>query len=330
MATRITIVHHGHCFDGMASAALLGRYLREVHAPAELEFRGIDHQPGGSHVPEDTLSGEVNAVVDFRYTTSPRLTWFFDHHASGIVGDEERRHFEADRSNAKFFDPTYGSCCKLIRDVLAERFGFEAPELAELVRWAHLIDTARFPDAETAVALKEPATQLMTVLEVHGDDRFLAPRIAQLMEGRSVEEIALDETVQSLLTPLRARHAEALAAIESTATDLGGVVTFDLGARVGDRYNKFIPYWLFPDSRYCVGVTIGHRRAKVSVGSNPWASQPRTHDISALCAKYGGGGHPAVGAVSFRAEEIETARKVAAEIAAALREEPSDRESGPV
>ena len=315
----IVIGYHGHCFDGMTSAALLTRFLQRLLRD-ELSFRyvGLDHQPGGSHVPEKILSGEINAVVDFRYSVSDKLSWWFDHHLSGIVGDAERAHFEADRSGQKFFDPSYGSCSKLVLDVARERFGVELDVHPELVRWAHIIDTAGFSSAQEAVELADPALQLMTVIEVHGDDAFLAPRIARLAAGSGVAELVAEDSVQSLLAPLLAAHAQTCEVIKTRAVERDGVVFFDLAGSGDDRYNKFIPYWLFPHSRYCVAVTAGRARSKVSVGSNPWAPVPRTHNIAELCARYGGGGHAVVGAVSLKADELERAREIARAVVAEL------------
>jgi hypothetical protein len=321
MTKKITIAYHGHCFDGMCSAAVLTRFLREREREGEdleLEYRGLDHQPGGSFVPEALLAGQENAVVDFRYTTSPKLTWFFDHHQSGIVGADERASFDGDTSGKKFFDPTYGSCCKLIADVARDRFSLELPELRDMVGWADMIDAARFPSAAMPVELKEAALRLMTVVEVHGSDKFLAPRIEKLSRGASLDEIAADPDVAARLVPLLVQHQETLTVIRERARHEHGVVSFDLVGVAGDRYNKFIPYWLFPESRYCVAVTAGKHRSKVSVGSNPWAHVPRTHDISAICASYGGGGHPVVGAVSLPPTDVERARVIAKEIAAIL------------
>lgn len=319
MSTKITIAYHGHCFDGMSSAAVLTQFFRERYgADAEFTYKGLDHQPGGSFVPNDVLSGEQNAVVDFRYTTSPALTWFFDHHKSGIVGDEEAAHFAGDTSGQKFFNPTYGSCCKLIADIARETFKHESTGLQDLIGWADLIDAARFPSASMPVELKEAALKLMTVVEVHGTDKFLSPRIEKLSRGVSLDEIASDKEVQDLLRPLLSLHEKTLEAIRARAKCENGVVHFDLVGLGSDRYNKFIPYWLFPESRYCVATTAGKSRAKVSVGSNPWATVPRTHDISALCAKYGGGGHPVVGAVSVPPNEVERARTIAKEIVETL------------
>ena len=319
----VVVGYHGHCFDGMASAALFARFVREREGPdVAVTYRGLDHQPGGSHVPEAILTGDVNAVVDFRYTTSPKLTWWFDHHRTGIVGEEERAAFEADGSGRKFFDPDCGSCCKLIADVLAERFGFRAPELDDLVQWAHRIDSAAFPDPDAAMDLSVPALRLMTVIEAHGDDALLVPRIDRLARGERLEDLAEEHEVKKRFRPLERAHRRAVKVIAERAKVEGGVVSFDLSDRGhgDDRYGKFVPYRLFPDVRYCVAVTAGPKRVKVSVGSNPWASVPRTHDISAICTRYGGGGHPMVGAVSLPAADLERARVIAAEIAATLRD----------
>jgi hypothetical protein len=319
MTRKFTIAYHGHCFDGMCSAAVLTRLIRAREGEdVAFTYRGLDHQPGGSFVPEAVLDGEENAVVDFRYTTSPKLTWFFDHHQSGIVGPEERANFDADTSGRKFFDPTYGSCCKLIADVARDCFGLAFPELDPLVGWADVIDAARFPSAAMPVELREPALRLMTVVEVHGSDGFLAPRIERLSRGATLDELAADADVAARLAPLLVQHEETLALIRDRARLESGVVLFDLVGVGGDRYNKFIPYWLFPEARYCVAVTAGKQRAKVSVGSNPWAPVPRTHDISAICARYGGGGHPVVGAVSLPPGEIERARTIAREVVGML------------
>ena len=315
MSNDVVIGYHGHCFDGMSSASVLTHLLRTLEG-RELGFHyhGLDHQPGGSHVPDKILTGAINAVVDFRYTTSAQLTWFFDHHVSGIVGDEERAHFDADRSGRKFFDPGYGSCCKLIADTALSRFGIDLTPLDGLIHWADIIDAARFSSAQQAVELREPALQLMTVIETHGDDAFLAPRIRRLADGVPLDEIATDASVQQLFVPLSAEHRRNCDAIAERAKLIAGVVHFDLVGSGQDRYNKFIPYWLFPESRYCVAVTASRARAKISVGSNPWAKVPRTHNIAEICARYGGGGHPVVGAISLASTEIERARTIAQEV----------------
>ena len=71
---------------------------------------------------------------------------------------------------------------------------------------------------------------------------------------------------------------------------------------------------------YSVSVSLSSFRSKVSVGSNPWAPRPRAHDLATICERYGGGGHAVVAAISLAPEELETARKIAAEIVEELRQ----------
>jgi len=320
MTRSLVIGYHGHCFDGMCSAAVLTRVLRVLEGDdLSIAYHGLEHRPGGSFVPDDMLSGDLNAVVDYRYTMNEKLSWWFDHHESGLVGDQERAHFARDRSGRKFFDPAYGSCCKLIADVAAQRLGVALPDLGAMIAWADMIDAARFPDARTAVELAAPALQLMTVIEAFGDDRFLVPRIGALAQGASIDELAAEPTVQKLFAPLREQHQKTLEAIRNGARCERGVVSFDLVGGGSDRYNKFIPYYLFPEARYAVAVSASKVRAKVSVGSNPWSGAPLTHNVAEICAKYGGGGHRYVGAVSLPAADVAKAREIAREIAATLK-----------
>ena len=77
---RLRILHHGSCFDGASSAG--------VFEPVEVMFTPMDHKEAGPAIPPDLLDGEVNACVDFRYTSDPRLHWWFDHHASTFQSAE--------------------------------------------------------------------------------------------------------------------------------------------------------------------------------------------------------------------------------------------------
>jgi len=85
-----------------------------------------------------------------------------------------------------------------------------------------------------------------------------------------------------------------------------------------ESVGKFVTYALFPDSVYSVIVGLLKNGSKISVGYNPWSGHARDRDISEICARYGGGGHPVVGGISFPNTELERARRVARDIAAEL------------
>jgi len=129
----------------------------------------------------------------------------------------------------------------------------------------------------------------------------------------------IQEGIQAVYQPLYQRHLESLDIIRREARCDDGVVFFDLIKDGVEGYNKFIPYYLFPQSIYTVSVSTSSFRTKVSVGSNPWAVKPVSHNLATICERYGGGGHPGVGAISFEIGAIEQARKAAEEIAAELK-----------
>ena len=312
------ILYHDHCFDGAASAAFFTRFLESKFYPeARFEFTGLAHKASQLFEPS-LFDGDVNAIVDFKYSTDPRLTWWFDHHQSAFLTPEDAEHFRRDTSGRKMYDPSFRSCTKYIATVAKDRFGFEAPDLADLVAWADIIDGAQYANAKEAVELGEPAMRLTLVIEgSHGSETV--QKIIRKMRHEPLAAIAADPDIQAVYQPLYQRHLESLDIIRREARCDDGVVFFDLIKDGVEGYNKFIPYYLFPQSIYTVSVSTSSFRTKVSVGSNPWAVKPVSHNLATICERYGGGGHPGVGAISFEIGAIEQARKAAEEIAAELK-----------
>ncbi|HSD19631.1 MAG TPA: phosphoesterase [Anaeromyxobacter sp.] len=320
---QLKVLYHGNCFDGCASAALFSRFFAEREGTRLSEVRHVPLQHGtGEAFPAGAFDADVNACVDFRFSASPALHWWFDHHASAFPTAHDRDVFERDTSGQKFWDPTAPSCTGFIARTLGERFEWRADDLAELVRWADVIDAARFDSPATAVRLEEPALRIMTLLEATKDPSIPA-RLIEALQHRPLAEVAAEPWVVRPLEPILARHAEAIDVYRRLARVEDGVVTIDLSDTPIESANKFIAYELFPEARYTVVVSRDPKRAKVSVGSNPWARPARAHDISKLCERYGGGGHPVVGAVSLAPDRLEAARRVAGEIAQTLRTEPT-------
>ena len=110
------------------------------------------------------------------------------------------------------------------------------------------------------------------------------------------------------------QHNKMVELIKEKASYEKGVVSFDLTDNLVDGYNKFIPYYFYPETTYNVSLTRGSKRVKISVGSNPWAKRPRTHNIAEICERYGGGGHAVVGAVSLAPDDIEKGKQFMREI----------------
>ena len=310
---RVRILYHDHCFDGAASAAFFSRFFEARFASdSTFEFTGLAHK--ASQLFEDSyFDGDVNAIVDFKYSPSPRLSWWFDHHQSAFLSPEDAEHFKLDRTGQKLYDPSFRSCTMFIATITREQFGFDPPDLAELVRWADIIDGAQYASAQAAVELREPAMQLTLVIEgAQGSGAI--HKIIRWMRTERLEDIITKPEVRELYAPLYERHLRSIDIIRRQATSRDGVIFFDLIGQELEGYNKFIPYYLYPDSTYTVSVSTSSFRTKVSVGSNPWATETPAHNLATICERYGGGGHARVGAISFEIGAVEQARQVAAEI----------------
>ena len=312
------VLYHDHCFDGAASAAFFSRVIAgAVHPDAEFRYTGMAHRACQTF-DAALFDGDENAIVDFKYSSNPRLTWWFDHHQSAFLTPEDTEHYRRDTSGRKLYDPSYKTCTTFICDVAGERFGFHAPDLADLVHWSLIIDGAQYADARTAVELGEPAMKLTLVIEA-AKGSGIVHRIIGWMQSRQMAEIISEPEVQALYQPLYQHHLESIEIIKNRAHQEDGVVFFDLAGYEMEGYNKFIPYYLFPDSTYTVSVSPSSFRTKISVGSNPWAPAAPKHNLATICERYGGGGHARVGAISLEPGALEKARALAAEIVAELK-----------
>ena len=317
---KLRVLYHGHCFDGVASAATFTRFYTErVNHNADVQYGGLLHRPGNLF-DENMFDGDENAIVDFKYSPSDKLTWWFDHHQSAFLTPSDEAHFKADNSGKKFLDANSKSCTEFIARVTQTTFGFNSKPLQNLIHWAHIIDGALYESPAQCVELKEPALQLMQVIESVPDESFIEQIIRELTV-KPLNEVATSEEVMARFQPILQLHRETLEAIKRKAAYADGVVQFDLVDEGYEGFNKFIPYYLFPEATYTVALTRGSKRTKISVGSNPWAPRPRRHNIATICERYGGGGHAVVGAISFAPDEVEKGRAALKEIVAELSEE---------
>ena len=323
---RVVVATHGHCFDGLCSAVMFTRLYRHRFAGdgAAFTYHGAGYGPGQNGVDPKVLAGDVNAILDFRYSALPQLGWYFDHHVSAFAApadraDYERRAAEQDAAGERrfFHDGAYSSATKLIADLGAARFGLAPAPSAELVRWADMIDSAAFPSAAMAVERKEPELRLMTVVEHLGDDAFLTRMVPRLLE-QPLAEVARSADVAQAYEPLGRAHEGFVKLVQERAVTQGVVVLVDLSDELIDVAGKFVTYALFPESAYSVILSRSKSKCKISIGYNPWSPVPRRHNIAAICERHGGGGHPVVGAISLPADKVVEAKALARSIAQEL------------
>jgi hypothetical protein len=147
----------------------------------------------------------------------------------------------------------------------------------------------------------------------------LVQKTIGLMQSENLAQIIAEPAIQAEYQRLHRIHLRNIDLIRAEGSCDRGVIYFDLVKYGIEGYNKFIPYYLFPDSAYTVSVSTSTFRTKVSVGSNPWVNEPLRHNLATICERYGGGGHPKVGAISFPIGAVAEARKAAAEIREELK-----------
>ena len=315
---KLKVFFHDRCFDGACSAALFSRFYRErISSDVEFIFSGLLHR-AGALFNEDDFTGDQNAIVDFKYSASPKIVWWFDHHESAFLSPADAAHFEQEQTNCKFYDPSFKSCTSFIAMIATERFGFNPAPVSELVRWADIIDGALYSDAKTAVEMKEPAMQLTMIIESTQDAGFV-PRVIPLLATKPLAEVIGASFVAPLLPPLLERHQKSIALLRERTELKDGTLFFDVTDHELEGYNKFVPYYLQPESIYSVGLSKSSFRVKVSVGSNPWAPSPPVVNLAKICERYGGGGHARVGAISFDVNQQTAAREAAKQIVEELR-----------
>jgi len=314
----VKVFYHDKCFDGACSASLFTRFYRErIRRHAEFQYQGLVHRAGQLFNLED-FTGDENAIVDFKYLASEKLTWWFDHHQSAFLSEADAEHFEQDGSNKKFFDPGFQSCTKFIATIAQSRFGFDVTPVAELIEWADIVDGAAYESAEVAVAMREPAMRLTMTIEATQDPAFV-PRLIEVLAYQPLAEIVAMPFVASRIPPLLERHQHSIDLIRQHSKCVDRTIFFDVTGYDLEGYNKFIPYYLHPESVYSVGLSKSSFRVKISVGSNPWTQAEKLINLAKICERYGGGGHARVGAISFPPGEFQRATQAAHEIVAELR-----------
>jgi hypothetical protein len=294
------------------------RFYRErIRHDATFQFSGLVHRAGALFDERD-FDGDENAIVDFKYSPSPKITWWFDHHQSAFLTPEDAEHYRKGDKTQKFYDPDFKSCTKFLVHVAQEKYGFDPRPVQELVHWADVIDGAQFATPEEAVEMAAPAMKLTMAIESTNDAEFL-PRLIPTLVEEPLARVIEEPFVAPLIGPLLERHRRSIDILRQRSECKQGTIYFDITDHDLEGYNKFIPYYLHPESVYSVGLSSSSFRVKVAVGSNPWTKHKNMVNLAKICERYGGGGHARVGAISFPPNEANEARRAAADIVRELR-----------
>src|SRR6187551_536326 len=170
--TRFVCASHGHCFDGLASAALLSSLVTSLEPSTQFTYRALGYGP---NPPQVHFTGEQNALLDYRYIPDAGLTYYIDHHPTAFLNDTEQSHFtERREADPLHFvhDQHSPSCARLVDQMARRDYGHDTEQNRELVAFADKIDSASFATVDEAIDLKSPFMRLVTAVTHFGDHKF--------------------------------------------------------------------------------------------------------------------------------------------------------------
>jgi hypothetical protein len=264
----------------------------------------------------EVLIGKGNAIIDFRYEPLDSLTFYYDHHRTAFADEASRGHFEKRRKElpSRFvYEATYSSCTKLIAEVGKRDFGVDFSELEELIAWADRIDAARFSSAEEATDPGQPVLKVATVIEQFGDSAFVQKAL-DVLSAEGLHALCGKTFIRDAFATIEPRQKDFVERVKAVGRQVGRVAYADLTEQPATAVVKFIQYRIWPEAAYSVMVALMASGVRISVGHNPWSKTQLDTDISKICARYGGGGHPMVGGIGLPRDAVARAREIAREI----------------
>ncbi|MGH9762424.1 MAG: hypothetical protein ACREDR_21070 [Blastocatellia bacterium] len=294
-------VYYHRDFDGVVSAAMVLSI-----ADSQPELHPVDyHLRSGWPLARLTRPA---AVADFLF--HPDATVWVDHHADPFALPAWRD--KADHNALYVWEVHSPSCPPLI----ARTFRFSRRlrrHFAPYIHWSSIIDSALYESAEQAADLNNPFLLISEILALPNTDP-VANIIALEIAHRDVYGVLAHPTVGSLAHDVV--QAQTLLRKELLShVSYDGLVAFLDQSFVDSRFLRYYPYLIYPDAAYVVGIYRHHGAFTVSVGANPWKSQPY-FNVGLLCRRHGGGGRKNVGGVP--ASTADQAKELAESITAEL------------
>lgn len=307
----LTIWYHRD-FDGIASAAILAEILQAQLGRHDVRWEGVNHDRKAEWATWGA-SGEEFAVVDFFF--HPRAAYWFDHHPTTFLREEYRELYKP--SDRWRFDPASPSCPPIVLEHAEEKWGYRVPDrFRELALWSNVIDSAKFANAEQALFGDQPALRIMRALTVAPRADWSDEIVQRFLDG-DLDSTASDPDIEKRYQRAARNRDTALQQFQGTVVERSGKVLLYDASSDKVRRERFAPFYFYPDLHYAVGLLPTRGGLHVTAAENPWYPPRNGFNVGALCERYGGGGHKAVGGAN--PETIEEGRRIAKEIADALR-----------
>lgn len=292
--------------DGRASAAVLLRFLKEQGDAFE-NYIPVDYaiKPRWEKMKFPARGGSASGgknpamIVDFMY--HPRAAFWFDHHTTPFLTPTWARQFR----NTKFhnWNKQYRSCCRLVLDVLKQKFGFRPPaHLRELARWLDVVDGAEYKSPTQTIEIKEPALQLDAFVDSRARAKQSLAWLIKLLSEQSLNQIVKDSRIKKTVETIRKKNKQSLVFYKNNLKIVGRVGLIDV-LKLKTPELRFAPYYYYPNMVYNIIVKQKSAAFHVTVGVNPWRRRESKCNIGKILQGYGGGGHKNVGGLEVPTRE---------------------------
>ncbi len=310
MATERLCIHYHRDFDGIVSAAVLAKALRE-RAGEDPCWESVNYDQRADW--RSFESGRRFAIVDFHF--HPRAEWWFDHHPTTFL-DEELRGQYAESERCRW-DETSPSCPPLILAHMRRHHGFEAPaRFVEMARWSDIVDAARYKDVDQALFGEEAALRIARALTAAPTPDWTDELVGAMSSG-DLDSVARRSDVDKSFQRATRNRDKALQQFPPCVEwRRDKVLVYDASSN-NIRRERFAPFYHYPDTHYAVGVIPTRSGFHVMAGENPWNPPPVQVHIGEMMERFGGGGHKAVGGAN--PDDLQEARRVAMLIGEELR-----------
>jgi oligoribonuclease NrnB/cAMP/cGMP phosphodiesterase (DHH superfamily) len=306
-------------FDGVAAGAVLLNFFIG-RGDNMVSFTPMNYSPELKKKWASFKFKEPFVIVDFLY--HPRAAWWFDHHPTSFIKAAWRETFKDDKNHA--FDSTKKSACDLMAAHLKREFNYKPPKfIADLIKWAAIIDSASYKSAKEAVESKQPAIKLARAIG-HPNCGMGAEKKCL---GTVIESLAIESITKTIQAPAVKKELERIEKSDKEAgqifakiSKVTGRVVFIDGTKTKAQPSIFLGYYFYPKIDYAMTLESYVGYYHLVVGKNPWKNVSAKVHIGEVLSKYGGGGHKTIGGVERKTKpEI---LKIAEEIIECLNKPP--------
>ena len=310
-ATHPLTIHYHRDFDGMVSAAVLARILRD-RFDENVRWASVNYDQR-SHW-EEFERGRRIAIVDFHF--HPRAEYWFDHHPTTFLTPELRAAYQP--SERWRWDETSPSCPPIILAHALAHWDFPAPpRFEEMSHWSDIVDGALFTTVEQALFADDPALRISRSLAASPNPDWTDVLVGA-MTDQTLEEVANRPDVERAWQRAVRNRDKALHQFPPTVLSMEhGVVLYDASSNK-IRRERFAAFFHHPGAIYSVGVIPTRAGYHVTAGQNPWNQPSFGIHVGEVMEKHGGGGHRAVGGAN--AKSLEDGRRISKEVAELLRQ----------